>query len=95
MEPEPEEPQLFDLTEPECIPFPDSNTDPAQNGIQKIKNNKWDANFLGNNAASNIEKARFLQFFVKLLDIVWNQKRNFSSEPEPQYIVTYGSKHRI
>ncbi len=60
LEPEPQEPQLFALAEPECIPFPDLDLDldPAQNWIhrsKKSKNKKFDDNFLRNNAASKGE----------------------------------------
>jgi hypothetical protein len=48
--------------EPEFIPVPDSDLvpepdlDPKQNGIKCQKIKKIEANFLGNNDASNIEK---------------------------------------
>jgi hypothetical protein len=54
------EPQLFALAKPES----DLNPDSAYNVIQKSKNQKGHDNFLGNSAASNIEKARFRIIFV-------------------------------
>jgi hypothetical protein len=58
VEPEPQEPKLFVLAEPEpeCIKVPvsepDLDPDPTQNGIKKSKNPKGEANILGNNTAS-------------------------------------------
>jgi hypothetical protein len=67
---EPQEPKLFSSVKPEleCIPDPvpkpDLDPGPTWNGIQKSKKlTKWDANFLGNNAASKSEKAKFSGIF--------------------------------
>jgi len=86
-EPEPEpktqEPQSFDLMEPEpeCIPVPVSERIwiRIQHTMeyQSLKYQKGEANFLGNNAASNIEKARFCTF------VLLKNCARYCLEPEP------------
>jgi hypothetical protein len=61
VEPEPQEPKLFVLTEPEHEVIPG----PTLYRMTKAKK-KIDDNFVGNNAASNIIKARFVQNFFYL-----------------------------
>ncbi len=62
--------------EPEFIPVPDSDLvpepdlDPKQNGIKCQKIKKIEANFLGNNDASNIEKHWLFTFFVEELCLI-------------------------
>ncbi len=61
------EPQFFAVAEPECIPVlvPETDLDPdKKNGIKNFNYQKWEANFLGNNAASNRKKARFCENFL-------------------------------
>ncbi len=71
MEPEPQEPKLFALAEPEPesikIPVSEPDLDPIQIGIKK---SKGEANILGNNTPSDYEKARFCTNFL-LLEAVW------------------------
>ncbi len=70
MEPEPEpEPQLFALADRNLMHSGSKalDPDPTQNVFQKSKKQKLEVNFLGNNAASSIEKARFCAIFFYYL----------------------------
>ncbi len=71
MEPVPQKPELFALAEPEleCTQKPDPMSDPDStlSGMTKLKkaklSKKLDESFLGNNAASDIKKAKFFTKF--------------------------------
>ncbi len=84
-EPEPQEPKLFALAElePECIKVPVSepDLDQTQNGKKSQKNPKGEANILGNNTASDYEKARFCKknlLLKTVVNVVWIRNRNQS-----------------
>jgi hypothetical protein len=55
--------------EPQYIPEPDLEPDSTSKVIQKSKDQKLKANFLGNNAASSIEKSRLHTFFVVVVKL--------------------------
>ncbi len=71
MEPEPQEPELFALAEPEQPVF-GSGPYIWNDKVKKVKKKKKrDDNFLGNTASSDIKKG-------KILIRIWNRNWNFS-----------------